>query len=350
MSLRPSRILLIRRDNIGDLACTTPLFTALRERYPDALLCALVTRYNRAVLDRHPALDRVYAYTKAKHLDSGESQIGNYWSRLRLMLALRRERFDLCVLAAPGYQRRSLGLARWVGARDVVGFVDAGRPYSRLITRPVPWHYDATQTETEDVWGLARAFDIHGRPGPLSIVPDAALQAGLATALAGVHAGGRRVIGIHLSARKPSQRWPVERFAALMHGLHTRTGCAFMLLWAPGDEQDPRHPGDDAKALAVQAKVDTLPVLAQPTHQLEQLIAALSLCDELICADGGAMHLAAALGKPIVCLFGKSNAVRWRPWGVPYRLLQASSQDVGDIDVASVLAAEAELQSTISSQ
>lgn len=338
-------MLLIRRDNIGDLACTTPLVAALRQRFPRSHLCALVTRYNRAVLDHHPALDRVYAYTKAKHLDRGESALGNYAERARLMLELRRERFDYCVLAAPGYQRRALALARWVGARHVVGFVEAGKRHSALIDRPVPWRYDATLSETEDVWGLARAFGIDGRPGPLQVVPDAGRVARLAPAIAALRAAGaRRIVGVHLSARKPSQRWPAERFVALMQRLHAAHACAFVLLWAPGAEDDPRHPGDDAKAAAVRAGCAALPVLPLPTTELAELIAAISLCDDFVCADGGALHLAAATGKPIVCLFGRSDAVRWRPWGVPYRLLQKPSREVADIAVEEVAAAYAELQ------
>ena len=76
-----------------------------------------------------------------------------------------------------------------------------------------------------------------------------------------------------------------------------------------------------------------------PTHRLDELIAALALCDRVVCADGGAMHIAAALGKPIVCLFGDSDAARWRPWGVPYELLQPPSRNVADIVVENVMQA-----------
>ena len=58
----PQKILVIRRDNIGDLVCTTPLFQALRKRFPDAYLCALVNSYNLAVLENNPDVDRVYAF------------------------------------------------------------------------------------------------------------------------------------------------------------------------------------------------------------------------------------------------------------------------------------------------
>ncbi len=337
------RILLIRRDNIGDLVCTTPLFDALRRRFPDAYLCALVTRYNRAVLDGHPALDEIVAYTKTKHLDAGESVFRNYVARLRLMLDLRRRRFDYCVLAAPGYQRRMLALARWVGARHVVGFVEPDKPHARLIDIAVPWRFDPAQTETEDVWGLGQAFGIEGVPGALCIVPPPDAAARLAPEVQVLRAG-RRVVGIHLSARKPSQRWPAAHFAGIMHALHDVHGCVFMLLWAPGAADNPRHPGDDDKAAAVRTATAGLPVLPVPTATLAELIAAISLCDDVICADGGAMHLAAAAGKPIVCLFGHSSAARWRPWAVPYRLLQAPSMNVADVSVADVVRAYADLR------
>lgn len=337
MNPESPRILLIRRDNIGDLALTTPLFTALRRRYPESTLWALVTSYNRAVLEHHPAIDRVVAYTKAKHLDPGESIIGCHIERLRLLLALRRQKFDYCVLAAPGYQKRALSLARWVGARHVVGFVEKGKPHAALIDRPIPWRFDASQSETEDVWGLAQAFDINEPPGKLEIHPDPAILARLQAKTA--NTGPEHVVGIHLSARKPSQRWPVERYAKLLRQLHHTHACRFMLFWSPGTPDNPRHPGDDDKAVALLANLGDLPIQPMPTHTLDQLIAALSLCDEVICPDGGAMHLAAALGKPIVCMFGHSNPIRWRPWGVPYRLLQTASQNVADISAVEVAAA-----------
>lgn len=347
MNAEAPRILLIRRDNIGDLALTTPLFSALRQRYPTATMWALVTSYNRAVLENHPALDRVVAYTKAKHLDPGESVIGCYIERLHLLLVLRRQKFDYCVLAAPGYQKRALSLARWVGARYVVGFVEENKPHSALINRPVPWRFDATQSETEDVWGLARAFGIEGLPGKLEIRPDPATLASVRATVAG--AGPGRVLGIHLSARKPSQRWPMERYAELLWQLHRDHACRFMLFWSPGAPDNPRHPGDDDKAAVLLDSVRDLPVQPMPTQTLDQLIAALSLCDEVICPDGGAMHLAAALGKPIVCLFGHSDTIRWRPWGVPYRLLQTASQNVADLSVAEVATAYADLRQELES-
>jgi ADP-heptose:LPS heptosyltransferase len=147
------------------------------------------------------------------------------------------------------------------------------------------------------------------------------------------------VVAVHVSARKPTSRWPEERYAPLMRAIHERSGAHFRLFWAPGAEDDPRHPGDDGKARRILESAAGLPVLPVETRELPALIGGLAACDSIVCSDGGAMHLAAAMGKPVVCFFGDSQAELWHPWGVPYRLLQPESQDVEDVTVEEALAA-----------
>jgi ADP-heptose:LPS heptosyltransferase len=333
------RFLVIRRDNIGDLVCTTPLIAALRRARPDAFIAALVNSYNREVLDGNPDLDRVFAYGKAKHRGGRESLAGTYARRVGLVLELRRERFDYAVLAAPGFQPRSLRLARLAGVRHVIGFTEGGGRAERRIDLAVPYGPPAARHEVEDVLRLLAPLAIAAPEPVLRAVPDPDLAATMRANLASRLPGDGRVVALHLSARKPSQRWPVERFAALARALHERDRARFVLLWAPGSERNPRHPGDDEKARSLVRMVDGLPVLPVPTFRLAELIAALSVCDAVVCSDGGAMHLAAALGKPIVCFFGDSTPSRWRPWRVAHELLQPPSRDVSDVPVPDVLAA-----------
>jgi ADP-heptose:LPS heptosyltransferase len=66
-------------------------------------------------------------------------------------------------------------------------------------------------------------------------------------------------------------------------------------------------------------------------------MAALSLADRVICPDGGAMHIAAALGKPIVALFGDSPAERWGPWSITHRIVQPVSANLRDLPVPPVI-------------
>jgi heptosyltransferase-3 len=331
------KILLIRRDNIGDLVCTTPLIGALRRHHPRAHVAALVNTYNRQVLEGHPDLDAVYAYVKAKHRLAGQSRASVYWDKLMLVRELRAQRFDYVLLASPHPGASALRMARWIAPAHIAGYAEP----TGLVDLALPHDASDSMHEVEDVFRLAQLFGIEGAPGKLSMAVDADARARASAAL-GARDPERKLIAVHISARKPSQRWPAERYAKLMQALGGEAD--FLLLWSPGAADHPQHPGDDAKAQAIMDAAGKLPLIAYPTHELKDLAAALSLADYVICSDGGAMHIAAALAKPILCFFGDSDATRWHPWGVPYRLLQPDSRDAADISPAAALEAFRELQ------
>lgn len=334
------RILVIRRDNIGDLVCTLPMITALRRTYPNAHIAALVNSYNRDVLEGHPDLDAVYAYTKAKHRESGETVAAVYWRRLKLMLHLRRQRFDYVILGGAHFLPRALRLARPLGARQIVGFIESGKRGAKAITTPVPYGSGENLHEVEDIFRLLEPFSIAGAPPVARLMPERALTD---IVRAGLPEDRHLVIGLHISARKLSNRWPVERFVALARQLHTPYGAHFLLFWSPGAPDDRFHPGDDDKADYLAAELGPDLLTAYRTERLAELIAGLSICDLVICSDGGAMHIAAALGRPIVCLFGGTDPVRWHPWQVPHILLQDDSREVTALSVDDVAQAASKM-------
>ena len=337
------KFLVIRRDNIGDLVCTTPLIRALRERFPAARIDALVNSYNAPVLAFNPDLDHVYAYTKAKHRAAGETALGVHLRRMRLLWSLRRQHYDVVILANGGYLPRPLRLARWVAPQSIIGFVPPGAANTG-IALGVPIDQQPRH-EVENIFRLLAPLGVEGPPPGLRVLPDPAQKARAQRLLAAApwFQAGRETIAIHISARKIPQRWPGERFAALIRRLHDEHDVQCMLFWSPGDEHNPLHPGDDGKAATILNACSDLPVLPYATEQLEELIGGLSLCSAMICSDGGAMHIGAALGLPLVSLFGNSDPVTWRPWGVPHRVLQAPSRDVNDISEDEVVAAFAGL-------
>ena len=322
------RILVVRRDNIGDLVCTTPLLAALRRRFPDAWIGALVNSYNAPVLEGNPDVDAIIAYRKLKHLEAGESAVAALAARLGSLWRLRRSRLDMVLLATPDFVPRTARLMRWLAPHELIGFSDRSAT-ARLLDRSVALEKLAPGHEVERVFALARILGIEGDIPPLKLV---AAQAEVQAAQAGIGRAGLR-IALHISARRPAQRWPTERFVELAELLPGTP----VLLWSPGSVHHPRHPGDDEKAQSILAR--TRKAVAYPTLRLRELIGALAACDAVICSDGGASHLAAALGKPVVCLFGDSSPERWRPWGPAHRVLQPASRHVGDIAVGDVLEA-----------
>lgn len=329
----PESILVVRRDNIGDLVCTTPLFALLRQRVPRAWIGAWVNRYNAPVLHGHPDVDAVYVYAKSKHRLPGESRTALLGARLRALVELRRRRIDWLILPHSGSQPSAERVARWLAPRRVLRPSEGG----------------ADRHEVVRVCSVLQAvgmLDGETPLPPLKVVPDAGQVARLRAELEGRRrTPSRPLIALHLSARKPSQRLPLDRWLAVIERLSARADL--MLLWAPGGADDPQHPGDDALAqslLEALGRRGVRPALTPiPTRDLASLIAALAICDAAILSDGGAMHLAAGLGKPVVALFGATPPAVWRPWGVTHRVLRPPSREVRELDAAAIVDACFEL-------
>ena len=311
------RILIVRRDNIGDLVCTTPLLASLRAQLPQAWLGALVTTYNAEVLARNPALDEIFVLEKLKHRSGG--LISHIRGRLGQLARLRRQPLDCVLVPAPSPQ--SLKLARGLKPGQVIA---------------APAGFPAGTHEVERTFDLGRSLGMSGAPGPLRVFADRNRARELAQSI-----GAGPFTAVHISARRPAQRWPLERYAALLARLSGQGRV--MLLWAPGAKDNPRHPGDDDAALRILAMVNHPAVVPVATPDLNTLIAALSLAGHVVCPDGGAMHLAAALGKPVVALFGDSPVARWRPWGVPHRIVRPASGNLADLPMQAVASAVLEL-------
>ena len=326
------KILIIRRDNIGDLICTTPLFAAIRRQYPQAYIAALVNSYNAPAIEGNPHLDAIFAYTKGKHAD-GEAVWQAYWRRAKLLWQLRQMKFDYAILATSGFAGRALKLAKLLAPKHIIGFV-TDKASSAKIDLPIPHGEGSKLHETEDMFRLLEPLEISGPIPALTVTANAALAKQLQKQIPTTLAQGKGpLVALHISARKEKQRWPVTNFVELAERLHAQHAARFLIFWSPGDENNPFHPGDDGKAAQLLAALADLPAAPLRTEHLSELIAGLSLCDVAVLSDGGGMHVAAGLGKPLVCFFGNSSAERWHPWGVPYELLQKPSRDVSEISI-----------------
>jgi len=270
-----------------------------------------------AVMEGNPDIDAFFSYTKAKHLEPGESTLGIFWSRLVTIWTLRRQRFDWILLPG-GPQKSAIRFAKWIGAKKIL-------IRDQEDSKGGPHHVEQCCHQL-----LRMGLRFETPPARLTPNPGAVakIQSSLTPDWQAIQGP---VIALHLSSRKPSQRWPAPRFAETAHQLHEALGAKFLLLWSPGKADNPLHPGDDEKAQEVLKMTSDLPVHPITTERLEDLIGALSLCEAMICSDGGAMHLAAALGKPMVCLFGDSDPDHWGPWKTPHQTLQKSSREVADI-------------------
>ncbi len=311
------RVLVIRRDNIGDLVCTLPVFETLRRRYPYAHLGALVNSYNAPLLAGNPFIDHVHTYTKSKHQrQSGRLALAR--DRMDLLFELRRLRYRTVVHAGSRVRAEMRFLARFAGIKhEILDHVG-----------------DGSLHEVERVYGLLHAFGISAPLPAPRLTPPAAQLAAVTTWL--TEQGFERAVGLHISAREDENRWPLTGFAALIKAGADR-GHKFVVFWSPGDPSRPEHPGDDDRARALMDLCRDLPVIAYPTADLAALTAALAAVPALVGSDGGHCHIAAAVGTRVIGLYCSHKTSQWRPWGTTHTVLSAPR--VSDISVEAVLAA-----------
>lgn len=335
----PRRILVIRRDNIGDLVCTTPAIAALRKHYPDAEIGALVNSYNAEVLRGNPNVDRVFVYQKLKHAENLASRFKALSQRFKLIAQLRRWKPDVTILAKASYDRHGLNFARQIGAKKIIGFVPddlsqaKGLPDIRLKT---PMFTEVHEVEAVSL--LLAPLKITDALGPLQVFPNSKAVATIKQQLPEV----QHRIALHISAREPERRWGNENFIALAkHILETQPNTQILLFWSPGKANDPHHPGDDEAAVELMQAVQSEHLIPMPTQNLTELIAALSLCDLFIGTDGGAMHLAVALNKKVLAMFeNKPDKLNhWYPWQEMNKVVHsvnATKPDVNQISMGQV--------------
>jgi len=313
------KILIIRRDNIGDVLCTTPLMAGLKEELKVDRLDVVTNAYVAPVLKGHHLIDTLYVYHKLKHGHTSFFKV--IVERLKLIFNLRQHHYDY-ILA---FDARALNLTRFL--RKTI-----------VLTPIIDW---TNKTEVERAWELGQRMGLKGLPGSLTLP--------LHLYDPSSNKNNSQTIGIHISARRIKQQYPISQWATLIQTLHDMDPkLTFHIFWSPGGLQNPMHPGDDEKADTLKNILKNLPIQFIPTPTLESLMEGLQRCGSMMMSDGGAMHMAAALNRPIIALFGDSNAKRWRPWGVPYTIMQSESKHVKDIEPSKIIEAWLRLINSIS--
>ena len=339
------KICLVRRDNIGDLVCTTPAIKLLRASFPQAWIFALVNSYNADVLKGNPDLDRVYVYHKSRH--SGGERFKAALSNLKVFREIRAEGLDVAIGCASAYSKNLAWYTFLTGAKMRIGYVRedlSGRPfYNRALVQPSP---GADLHEVEALVRLLAPLGVVGPPPPMDVRPDPAEVREIRDLLGKKGFRGKeKLVAFHISSRRPQNRWPKESFRELAQMVQARFGVRLLLLWSPGAADNPFHPGDDEKAGWIISGTKPAPIACRTTR-LSELIAAISVCDMMVCSDGGAMHIAAGLGKPILTIWGSTDPRRWAPWAVPCRLLK-KSRTASDVSAYEALAAFEELYTQV---
>ena len=315
----PSRILIVRLSALGDIVHAVPVLAALRRHDPAVEVDWLVEEGYAAVLDLVGGLRRriiVRAEKEGFPFPSGSGDSPRFsagmMGYLRAVAFLRRQRYD-AALDLQGLIKSAVW-ARASGARRVIGFArrhlrepQAAWLYHERVTPPHPAHVIHKNL------ALAAHLGAAARPVELPLRAEAtpAVAAELARAV-----GGRHYAVLNPGAAWPNKRWPVDRFGALAQALHRRHGLVSIITWGPSER---------ALAEALVAAADGAARISPPTG-MGDLASVMHGASLVVSGDTGPLHIAAAVGAPLVGLYGPTWPERNGPWDPDDEVISRSEQ------------------------
>jgi heptosyltransferase I len=303
-----TRVLIVRLGAMGDILHALPAVAALRKAHPKWYVgWAVEPRWHALLVGDGggmPLVDRTHL-VKAKEWARAPLQGETLREIAALRHALRAERYDVCI-DLQGAVRSALA-GRLAGARRMIG-EDQPREWAArwLFGERVATHGVHVIEQAVEVCAAAAGERLSPILPPLPVNREAEewadeVQRG---------AGGPTVL-LSPGAGWGAKRWPSERYGAVASELHA---LGFTVLVNAGPEEQ----GIAAEVVRTSGGV----AYATPGSTLKRLIALTRRVSLVIAGDTGPLHLACALGKPVVGIYGPTDPKRNGPFGVPFRVLR----------------------------
>lgn len=296
-SVVPARVLIVLSGSIGDVVRALPLLGRIRAAWPEAHLAWAIEPKSAPILRNHPWLNELIIYDRRRAP----------WSFIPFLREIRRGRFDLAIDLQRHLKSGIIG--RVSGAKDRVGFAptnvkEFNHRFSTLHIAPqLPMRLKLMQYQAfGDLLGLSPA------PIRFGLEPTSEAQT-RARQLLGDRSRPR--VAVILGSSWPSRIYFPASIAIVIRQLHDTSGEAqkFTPVLIGG-------PDDAELASAVQRELgpeEALNLVGKT--KLDELAAIFAECDIALGPDSGPMHIAAAVGCPIVSLWGATAAERSAPWG-----------------------------------
>ena len=288
-----NNLLIIKLRYIGDVLLATPTLRALKEARPGIRVTMMVSRGTEGVLSGNPDIDEILVLDK-----------GSVAAQWRLIVELRRRRFDAVIDLTDGDRSAFLS---WVSGASVrIGFNDEHRRRGVCYSVVVPPQPGMRHRIGRDLAAL-KPLGIHASETPPRLWLTGEDEAAADQLLNRLGIGRDQLIMIiQPGARYWFKAWPAERFAELADRLASDYGFQVLI----GGSRD-----EEALAQRIQAAARTSLVSIAGLTTLKQFASIAKRAALFVGNDSGAMHMAAAVGTPVVALFGPSNPDEWGPRG-----------------------------------
>jgi ADP-heptose:LPS heptosyltransferase len=302
----PGRILLLRLERIGDLLMALPAIADARALAPEARIDLAVGSWNLPLARVIPGVTAVEALD-ASWLARGTRGL-HMPALLRRAWQWRARQYDLAINFEPDIRSNLLLAAS--GARYTAGYASGGG--GPLLDRAL--EYDPRAHTADNARALVAA--VFGRRPSAVLPPALALPDELRRAAAArlPSGSGGPLVGVHVSGGRAVKQWDPDRFAEMARRLADMRGATIVLT---GSREDRPLVRTMATAMGDRPVIDVSGELELPA-----LAALLERLDLFVTGDTGPMHLAAAVGTPIVAVFGPSDPARYAPRGPRDRVVR----------------------------
>ncbi len=313
---RVKRVLVVKLRHHGDVLLSTPVLTVLKNHGSNIEIDALVYADTAAMLEGNPAISRVFVIDRSWKSRAALAQVSEEWRLLRL---LRQRGYDLLIHLSE--HPRGAWLSRALGCACSVapGYAQRSKFWRNSFTHRFSLPKNAGRHMVE--WNLdaLRRIGIQAEAHEKKLVLVAGEQ-GQAEAVkwleeCGIEAGA--FVHLHPASRWSFKCWPEARNAALIDALALR-GERLVLTAAP-----------DARELDYVSRIVSLckskPANLAGKLSLKGLAALTAKAKLFIGVDSAPMHMACAMGTPVVALFGPSGEREWGPWSATKRVVTSVS-------------------------
>lgn len=307
------RIFVFARTGIGDIVYTIPALRALRRRFPKAHITIEAGERGHSLLRYCPYVDEVWVRIRPRGLRG----------KLRSIWNLYRGRFDRAVILDRSDEKTLHTFLARIPQRYGV----RKRLFGRLLTASIEWDPNAHDMN-DHFRKVVELLGCDTSDWRLELFPDPKAYQSLPQKLAQAGWRGERpLVGVNPGASAPHRQWLPERYAQVADALQ-HDGARVLLLGGAGDM---------LLAEAILSAMRTEPLTLTGKLTLDELIVAISGLDALISGDTGPAHLAAAVGTPVVGLYGATSARRYGPIGEKHIIIDKSDpREVGRSCMAAI--------------
>ena len=305
-----SRTLIIKPSSLGDIVQALPVLTSLREAHPTAHIAWLVATVFADLLEGHPRIDRVVMFDRRRYGRIGQS-LAATGEFVAFVETLRSEKFTT-VIDLQGLFRSGF-LAAATGAPSRVGFAAARELAPMFYTLAVPMPRKEMHA-VDRYMALARHIGLRDPKATDHLPVSAEARAAVRDRLrAEGLAAGEATVVVSPHARWPTKQWPAERFAEVVRRAYEQAGARAVLVGSGAA-------GPIARRI-VEAAASVRPIDLVSRTTLKEVAALAAEARAMVTNDSGPMHVAAAVGTPVVAIFGPTSAERTGPYGHGHRVL-----------------------------